>query len=101
MGDPASRDVALNERWWPANAAWLAVLVFPVAFFTMRSWRKTPDDSSDGLAWWPLVLVLAVLVVAPALSGLSAISVGEWSGVLAGIAAGAALERSLRTSART
>jgi hypothetical protein len=29
-------DVALNEKWWPANAAWLGVLVFPVAFFTMR-----------------------------------------------------------------
>jgi hypothetical protein len=86
-------EVTLNDRWWPANAAFLGVLVLPVAFFTMRSWRKTPDDSSDGLVWWPFALVLATLVVVPALNGMSALEPGEWSGVVAGMAAGTAIER--------
>jgi hypothetical protein len=40
-----------------------------------------------------MALVLAALVVAPALTGLSALAVGEWTGVLAGIVVGAATER--------
>ena len=90
------REVALSDRWWPANAAWLGALILPVAFFTMRSLRKMPDDSTDGVAWWPLAIVVATLVIAPMASGLSALSVGEWTGVLAGILVGAAIEHLVR-----
>lgn len=86
-------EVAIDDRSWPANAAWLGALVLPVAFFTWRSRRRTPDDDGRGVTWWPVALVLAVLAVVPILGGLSALSVGEWTGVLAGILVGAAIEQ--------
>lgn len=84
-------DVALSPRWSFANAAWLAVLVFPTSFFVARV-AKTSDQSGRWVAWWPLALVLAVLIAAP-LTGLSALGTAEWFGTLAGIAGGWLLEQ--------
>ena len=86
-------EITLNEKWWPANAAFLGLLVLPVAFFTMRSWQNPPGAPKNRLAWWPVALVLTTLVVVPALTGLSALEPLEWSGVVAGMIAGAAIER--------
>lgn len=85
-------DVALGPAWWLANATWLGALVFPVAFFTIRSGRRS-DGAIRGIAGWPLPLVLATLLAAPAATGMSPLGVGEWLGVLAGIVTGAAIER--------
>jgi glycopeptide antibiotics resistance protein len=85
------RDIALNERWWLANAAWLAVLIFPVSFFAVRGQRPA-DTSRAKSAWWPVALVLATLIAVPA-TGLSPLAIGEWTGILVGISAGWVLER--------
>lgn len=86
-------DVALGPAWWLANATWLGALVLPVAFFTTRSGGKGGEATIRGIAWWPLPLVLATVSAVPAAAGMSPLGVGEWLGVLAGIAAGVALER--------
>jgi hypothetical protein len=86
------QDVALDGRWWVANAVWLAALMIPVSFFTMRSAKSTEDEAGRGIAWRPLLIVLATLV-ATAATPLSGLAAGEWVGVLAGIAAGWQLER--------
>ena len=77
-------DVALNERWWPVNAIWVGALIFPAAFFAIRSSRASRNSVLN--SWWPVVLVIAALFAGPA-TGLSALGLGEWAGVLAGIAA--------------
>jgi hypothetical protein len=33
-------DIAIGPAWWPVNAAWLAAIMIPVSFFTIRSWSK-------------------------------------------------------------
>jgi hypothetical protein len=86
-------DVALGPAWWLASATWLGALVLPVAFFTIRSGGKGGDRAARGVVWWPLLLVLATMIVVTAATGLSTLGAGEWLGVLAGIGAGFALER--------
>jgi hypothetical protein len=85
------RDISLNERWWLANAAWLAVLILPLSFFTLRCLRSA-DDARSKFAWWPAVLVLVTLIAAPA-TGLSPLAIGEWAGILGGVAGGWVIER--------
>ena len=85
-------DIALGPRWWPANALWLGALVFPVAFLTMRCGNRNPVVS-DPRYFLPLAGVLSVLVVVPALVGLSTLSAGEWLGVVTGLCSGVLLER--------
>ena len=87
------RDVALTSHWWPVNAAWLGALWLPLGFFTMRSRRRTPDDSASSVAWMPMVLSVITLVAAPAVAGLSPLAIGEWTGVVLGLGTGWAIER--------
>jgi len=89
-------DLALGPQWWPANALWLGTLLLPVSFLTVRSFSTTTGNSARTIAWWPLTLVLSVLVATP-LTGLSALGVGEWFGVIAGVVAGMILERATAT----
>jgi hypothetical protein len=91
-------DRALNARWWPANAIWLAGLLFPVTFLTMRSRRLHSADANPLFSYWPLGLALATLVAAPAFFGLSFLLPGEWVGVVTGVAAGVLVERILARS---
>jgi hypothetical protein len=91
-------DRALNSRWWPANAIWLAALLFPVSFLTMRSRRSQSTNGSPLFGQWPLGLALVTLVAAPAIVGLSFLGPGEWVGVVTGVAAGVLVER---TTARS
>ena len=91
-------DIALNPQWWVANAFWLGALVLPVSFLTVRSAVRAEADPGPGIIWWPLPLVLATLAATPA-TGLSALGIGEWVGVLAGISAGWMLERWTATPA--
>jgi hypothetical protein len=86
-------DIALNPRWWPANAIWLVALMFPVTFMAMRSRRLRPPNRRARFEPWPIGLVLISLIVAPALMGLSFLGLGEWLGVVTGVAAGALAER--------
>jgi hypothetical protein len=90
-------DIALTPDWWPANALWLGVLVFPVTFLTMRSGNKSAVDPNPRFSWWPITLVLAALALVPPLMGLSGLRPVECLGVVAGLAAGVLLER--RTTA--
>ncbi len=85
-------DIALTPRWWPVNAIWLGALVFPVAFLTMRSGHRDRVVPNPRYSF-ALTGLLAVLVVAPALMGLSALNAGEWLGVVTGLAAGVLVER--------
>lgn len=85
-------DVALGPRWWPANALWLGTLLLPVSFFTVRSLSAEKGNPARNFAWWPLTLVLFVLVATP-ITGLSGLGAGEWLGVAAGIVVGMILER--------
>ena len=86
-------DVAIGPRWWVVNAFWLGALVLPVSFFTVRSGGAAKVDSARGFAWWPLPLVLGTLAAVP-VTGLSALGIREWAGVLAGVLGGLMLERS-------
>ena len=85
-------DLALGPRWWPANALWLGTLLLPVSFFTVRSLSAPKGNPARTIAWWPLTLVLVVLVATP-ITGLSGLGIGEWFGVASGIVAGMILER--------
>jgi hypothetical protein len=88
------REVSLSPSWWPANALWLGILVFPVSFFSMRSGHTTRGDTRQSLPrWWPPGLVVVSLVTGPPAVGLSPLGLGEWLGVAAGVAAGWSLER--------
>jgi hypothetical protein len=88
------RDLPLSPSWWPANALWLGILVFPVSFFSMRSGHTTRGDTRPPLPrWWPPGLVVVSLVTGPPAVGLSPLGLGEWLGVAAGVAAGWSLER--------
>jgi len=93
-------DVALGPRWWPVNALWLATLLLPVSFFAVRSLSAPTGNPAPTIAWWPLTLVLSVLVAIP-LTGLSALGAGEWFGVVVGIVAGLILERATAMPAGT
>jgi hypothetical protein len=93
-------DMALGPRWWPVSALWLAILILPVSFFTVRSLSAPTGNPARTIAWWPLTLVLSVLVAIP-LTGLSALGAGEWFGVVAGIVAGMILERATAMPAGT
>jgi hypothetical protein len=86
-------DLALNTRWWPVNALWLATLLVPVAFLTTRSHSTQTVDRRSRFDAWPLVLVLVTLVAAPALLGLSILGPGDWLGVVTGVATGVLVER--------
>jgi len=87
-------DIAIGPAWWPVNAAWLATIMIPVSFFTIRSGRKAPADSKgSGVTWWPFALTLVAFAAAPVVTGLSALGPGEWLGLLLGVGTGAAIER--------
>lgn len=92
--------IAIDASWWVANAAFLALLVVPAAFFASRGGtRSLPDERRDWTGWWPVALVIATLALAPVVAGIALPGAGEWSGVLAGIAAGTVAGR--LTRART
>ena len=93
-------DIALSPTWWPANAAWLAALVLPVAYFASRTGRSPPDESRRGFTWWPVALVLATMAIVPSDAGASFLGAGEWLGVLLGVVAGALLGRPVASVAR-
>lgn len=86
-------DLAIDPSWWPANALWLAGLVMPVTFFTMRSGRGSGLGHRARFFRWPLPLVLATIAIGPSIVGLSAPGPGDWIGVLAGLATGLLVER--------
>ena len=86
-------DRALTSRWWPVNAVWLAAILFPVSFLTMRSRGSQAADANTLFGQWPLGLALVTLVAAPAIVGLSVLGPGEWAGVVTGVAAGVLVER--------
>jgi hypothetical protein len=86
-------DVILDANWWPVNAAWLAVLFLPVAYFSARSRRAEETGARKAFTWWPMALSFAAMFAAPAATGVSQASAGEWLGILCGIVAGAAMER--------
>ena len=91
-------NLAITPAWWPANAVWLAALLFPVAFFAGRTTHKTPDERS-GFTWWPLVMAVATLATVPVTVGLAAPGAGEWIGVLLGVALGLSLGRRITSAA--
>jgi hypothetical protein len=86
-------NLTISRAWWPANALWLAVLTFPVGFFSGRSSHAAPDEPRRAFAWWPLVLVVATMAIIPAFVGLALPGAGEWTGVLLGAVGGLALGR--------
>jgi len=85
-------DVAIDNDWWLLNAAWLAILIVPVAYTSQRA-RKGPEpDQPAARAWWtPLGLIAASLLGAPLLTGTSHMAPTEWGGVVIGLAAAWAL----------
>ena len=83
--------IAIGPQWWLVNACWLAVLVVPVSFLSMRS-RRSPDGAGLVLRWWPLALVVVMLAALPFATGLSSLRAVEWVGVIAGILGGMMLE---------
>ena len=85
-------DVALTPSWWPANALWIGVLLLPLTFFVIRSYRADVE-AHRRVAWWPMALVLGSLTIAPFALGLSALRWEEWAGVVAGVLAARSLER--------
>jgi hypothetical protein len=84
--------IAIGPQWWLANVCCLAALVLPVSFLSMRSHRTT-DAQSSVMHWWPVALVVVMLVAVPALTGLSNLRAVEWLGVVCGMLGGVALER--------
>jgi hypothetical protein len=84
--------IAIGPQWWLVNACWLAVLVVPVSFLSMRS-RRSPDDAGLVARWWPVALVLVMLAGLPFVTGLSSLRAVEWLGVMAGMLGGMMVER--------
>lgn len=92
-------DVAVDPRWWPANAAWLGALAFPAAFFAARARPAAGARRAPG-PWLDLSIVPAAMVVAPWMARLAPLAPAEWAGVVAGVAGAVALGR-LTSDART
>ena len=86
-------DISLDGAWWPANALWLAILVAPIGFFTVRSSRTADVSARPRVTWWPMALVLVTIVAMPAAMGMSSLRPGEWAGVAAGIVTAIVIER--------
>jgi hypothetical protein len=86
------RDVALDTRFAFVNAAWFLALVLPASFFVLRSGMREPGRRISRWHWWPLAMIIGVLAATP-VAGLHHLSFPEWSGVMAGVAAGGLLER--------
>jgi hypothetical protein len=83
--------IAIGPQWWLANACWLAALVVPVSFLSMRS-RRSPEAGSTRL-WWPVAIVVVMLAAVPFVTGISSLRATEWFGVMIGMVVGATLER--------
>jgi len=83
--------IAIGPQWWLANACWLAALVVPVSFLSMRS-RRSPEVGSTRL-WWPVAIVVVMLAAVPFVTGISSLRATEWFGVMIGMVVGATLER--------
>ncbi len=90
-------DVAVSPNWWPVNAAWLAGLILPVGFFATRGGQGNPGQQRR-TGWLALVLVAAVLFLAPRVAGIGPTTILEWSGAGAGILGGVLLARLTRDS---
>jgi hypothetical protein len=88
--------VAIGPQWWLVNACWLAVLVVPVSFLSVRS-SHSPDRAGPVTRWWPVALVIVMLATLPFVTGLSSLRAVEWLGVMAGMLGGMMLERWLRS----
>jgi hypothetical protein len=86
--------IGLTEAWWPINATWLGLLLLPVSFLASRSADRASRWHPG--SWLPVLLVIAAILGASAVWGLSLPSSGEWAGVLAGIAGGILLGRRRR-----
>jgi hypothetical protein len=84
--------IAIGPQWWLANACWLAALVVPVSFLSMRS-RRSPAGASSVAPWWPVALVVVMLAAVSPVTGLSTLRAVEWLGVMAGMLGGAMMER--------
>jgi len=86
-------DIALSPSWWTANAGWLAVLILPVSFFSIRAARRPPEEPVSIVSWWSMVIVVASLAGIPVAMGLSSLGPGEWAGVALGIVGALMIER--------
>lgn len=84
--------IAIGPQWWLANSFWLAALVVPVSFLSMRS-RRAPEGAGAVTRWWPVALVVVMLAAIPLVTGLSTLRAVEWLGVMAGMLGGAMMER--------
>jgi VanZ family protein len=84
--------IAIGPQWWLVNACWLATLVVPVSFFSMRS-RRSSDAADTVTRWWPVALVVVMLAALPLVTGLSSLRAIEWLGVVAGVLGGIMMER--------
>ncbi len=91
-------DVALDWRWWPLNALWLAMLFFPVSFLTarVRHLRGSTVAGSAAIGTWPVGLTLVTLLAVPTVLGLSLAGPGDWLGVVIGVASGVLVQRPAR-----
>lgn len=80
-------DLAVDTRWWPANALYLSVLLVPVGFLAARAAQVRGRYSwlPGGLA---LLLTAGALLVTPLLTGIAASGWGEWFGAAAGAGVG-------------
>ena len=83
-------EVALEPRWWPANAAWLALIVLPASFLTTRARRGAHVGYAGSAA---ILIILVSFAVIPLATGMSQTTPLEWGGVFAGIVAGIWLAR--------
>jgi hypothetical protein len=86
-------NIGLGPDWWPANALWLGVLLFPASFFAARAAERGPQTGNARAKWGPLALVVVALVIVPAALGLSPLSALEWTGVAVGIFGGIGVAR--------
>ena len=95
-------NVGIGPGWWPANALWLGVLVFPATFFAARAAQRGSESGSRTRdTWWPVVLVIGALVVMPIAMGLSSLDAREWFGVAMGIVAAIGVARVSRQGVAT
>lgn len=87
-------NIGVGPDWWPANLLWLGLLAFPATFFAARAGQRGAEVGNQArFTWWPVVVVIASLILPPAAMGLSSLNVLEWCGVAMGFAGGIGVAR--------
>lgn len=91
------RELAVDGRFWPVNAAWLGSLFLPLGFLVGGAARGARHRRPRILhPWWPILAAVLALVAGSRLTEIAMPGPTDWAGVVAGVGAGLLLGRRRR-----